>query len=62
MAYTYSHLYKINATGLRFFTVYGPYGRPDMACYLFTKAILKNKPIKVFNNWEMRETSLIDDT
>jgi UDP-glucuronate 4-epimerase len=62
MAHTYSHLYNINTTGLRFFTVYGPYGRPDMAYYLFTKAILKNQPIKVFNNGEMRrDFTYIDD-
>lgn len=54
MAHTYSHLYNIPTTGLRFFTVYGPYGRPDMALFLFTKAILDGKPIKVFNNGEMR--------
>jgi UDP-glucuronate 4-epimerase len=62
MAHTYSHLYNINTTGLRFFTVYGPYGRPDMAYYLFTKAILKNEPIKVFNNGKMqRDFTYIDD-
>ena len=62
MAHTYSHLYNIKTTGLRFFTVYGPYGRPDMAYYLFTKAILKNEPIKVFNNGEMlRDFTYIDD-
>ena len=62
MAHTYSHLYNINTTGLRFFTVYGPYGRPDMAYYLFTKAILKNEPIKVFNNGELRrDFTYIDD-
>lgn len=49
MAHTYSHLYDIPVTGLRFFTVYGPWGRPDMAIFLFTKAIFENKPIKVFN-------------
>lgn len=54
MAHTYSHLYNIPTTGLRFFTVYGPYGRPDMALFLFTKAILDGQPIKVFNNGEMR--------
>ena len=48
MAYTYCHLYKISSTGLRFFTVYGPWGRPDMAVYKFTEAMLKNKPIKVY--------------
>jgi UDP-glucuronate 4-epimerase len=62
MAYTYSHLYGIPATGLRFFTVYGPYGRPDMAYYSFTKAILEGKPIKVFNNGDMyRDFTYIDD-
>ena len=53
MAHTYSHLYGLPATGLRFFTVYGPWGRPDMALFLFTKAILAGKPIQVFNNGEM---------
>lgn len=62
MAYTYSHLYKIPSTGLRFFTVYGPFGRPDMAYYLFTKAIMEDKPIKVFNNGDMyRDFTYIDD-
>lgn len=62
MAYTYSHLYKIPATGLRFFTVYGPYGRPDMAYFLFTKAIMENKPIRVFNNGDMyRDFTYVDD-
>ena len=62
MAHSYSHLYKIPATGLRFFTVYGPWGRPDMALFLFTDAILKNKPIKVFNNGNMiRDFTYIDD-
>ena len=62
MAHTYSHLYNISTTGLRFFTVYGPYGRPDMAYYLFTKAILENEPIKVFNKGEMRrDFTYIDD-
>lgn len=62
MAHSYSHLYNINTTGLRFFTVYGPYGRPDMAYYLFTKAILNNEPIKVFNNGKMRrDFTYIDD-
>jgi UDP-glucuronate 4-epimerase len=62
MAYTYSHLYGIPATGLRFFTVYGPYGRPDMAYYSFTKAILEGKPIKVFNHGDMyRDFTYIDD-
>ena len=50
MAYTYNHLYNFQTTGLRFFTAYGPWGRPDMAIYLFTDSILKGKPLKVFNN------------
>ena len=54
MAHTYSHLFGIPTTGLRFFTVYGPYGRPDMALFLFTKAIIEGKPIQVFNNGEMK--------
>ena len=54
MAHTYSYLYNIPATGLRFFTVYGPWGRPDMALFLFTKAILNNEPIKVFNHGNMQ--------
>ena len=54
MAHTYSNLYNIPTTGLRFFTVYGPWGRPDMALFLFTKAILNNEPIDVFNNGKMR--------
>jgi UDP-glucuronate 4-epimerase len=62
MAYTYSHLYKIPTTGLRFFTVYGPYGRPDMAYFKFTKHIIEGKPIKVFNNGDMyRDFTFIDD-
>ncbi len=62
MAHTYSHLYKLPTTGLRFFTVYGPWGRPDMAYFLFTKAILERQPIKVFNNGEMyRDFTYIDD-
>lgn len=62
MAYTYSHLYKIPSTGLRFFTVYGPWGRPDMAYFLFTKAIMEGKPIKVFNHGKMkRDFTYIDD-
>jgi UDP-glucuronate 4-epimerase len=61
-AYVYSHLYNIPATGLRFFTVYGPYGRPDMAPMLFTDAIYKKKPIKVFNNGDLkRDFTYIDD-
>lgn len=54
MAHTYHHLYGINCTGLRFFTVYGPWGRPDMALFLFVDAIMKDKPINVFNNGEMQ--------
>jgi UDP-glucuronate 4-epimerase len=62
MAHTYSHLYRLPCTGLRFFTVYGPYGRPDMALFLFTKAILEEKPIKVFNHGRMkRDFTYIDD-
>ncbi|NJB35370.1 NAD-dependent epimerase [Croceivirga sp. JEA036] len=62
MAHTYSHLYGFKTTGLRFFTVYGPWGRPDMALFLFTDAILNNKPIKVFNNGKMeRDFTYIDD-
>ena len=62
MAHAYSHLYNIPTTGLRFFTVYGPYGRPDMALFLFTKAILENRPIDVYNNGEMqRDFTYIDD-
>ncbi len=62
MAHTYSHLYGLPTTGLRFFTVYGPWGRPDMALFLFTKAILENKPINVFNNGKMiRDFTYIDD-
>jgi len=62
MAHTYSHLFGLKTTGLRFFTVYGPWGRPDMAMFLFTKAILENKPIKVFNAGRMeRDFTYIDD-
>ena len=62
MAHSYSHLYDIPATGLRFFTVYGPWGRPDMALFLFTKSILDNKPIKVFNRGKMiRDFTYVDD-
>src|SRR5215469_16791907 len=62
VAYTYSHLYGLPATGLRFFTVYGPWGRPDMAAYLFTRAILAGEPIKVFNEGRMaRDFTYIDD-
>ena len=62
MAHSYSHLYDLPTTGLRFFTVYGPWGRPDMAPYLFTDAILSNREIKVFNNGKMkRDFTYIDD-
>lgn len=62
MAHTYSHLYDLPTTGLRFFTVYGPWGRPDMAMYLFTDAIVADQPIKVFNNGKMqRDFTYIDD-
>ncbi|WP_337878944.1 NAD-dependent epimerase [Rheinheimera sp.] len=62
MAHTYSHLYKLPTTGLRFFTVYGPWGRPDMAPWLFTKAIIAGSPIKVFNHGKlMRDFTYIDD-
>jgi UDP-glucuronate 4-epimerase len=62
MAHTYSHLYRLPCTGLRFFTVYGPWGRPDMALFLFTRAIIEDKPIKVFNHGKMqRDFTYIDD-
>jgi UDP-glucuronate 4-epimerase len=62
MAHTYSHLYGLACTGLRFFTVYGPWGRPDMALFLFTDAILKGRPIQVFNHGRMqRDFTYIDD-
>lgn len=62
MAHTYSHLYGLPTTGLRFFTVYGPWGRPDMALFLFTKAILEDQPIDVFNHGDMiRDFTFIDD-
>lgn len=62
MAHTYSHLFQLPTTGLRFFTVYGPWGRPDMAMWLFTKAILAGEPIDVFNNGQMRrDFTYIDD-
>lgn len=62
MAHTYSHLYGLPTTGLRFFTVYGPWGRPDMALFIFTRAILAGKPIKVFNYGRMkRDFTYIDD-
>lgn len=62
MAHTYSHLYGLPTIGLRFFTVYGPWGRPDMALFIFTKAILEGKPIQLFNNGNMeRDFTYIDD-
>lgn len=62
MAHTYAHLYRLPVTGLRFFTVYGPWGRPDMALFLFTKAILAGKPIDVFNYGKMRrDFTYVDD-
>ncbi|MDZ4689381.1 MAG: NAD-dependent epimerase [Planctomycetaceae bacterium] len=62
MAHTYSHLYKLPTTGLRFFTVYGPWGRPDMALWLFTQAILAGEPINVFNEGKMRrDFTYVDD-
>jgi UDP-glucuronate 4-epimerase len=62
IGHTYAHLYKVPATGLRFFTVYGPWGRPDMAAFLFTRAILAGEPIRVFNGGEMwRDFTYIDD-
>ncbi len=62
MAHTYSHLYRLPVTGLRFFTVYGPWGRPDMALFLFTRAMLAGEPIDIFNNGKMvRDFTYIDD-
>jgi UDP-glucuronate 4-epimerase len=62
VAHTYSHLYRLPTTGLRFFTVYGPWGRPDMAAWLFTRAILAGEPIKVFNHGRMRrDFTFVDD-
>lgn len=62
MAHTYSHLYNIPSTALRFFTVYGPFGRPDMAYFLFTKAIFEGKPINIFNHGDMlRDFTYVDD-
>ncbi len=62
MAHVYSHMFKIPSTGLRFFTVYGPWGRPDMALFLFVDSIIKNKPIKIFNDGNMvRSFTYIDD-
>ena len=62
MAHTYSHLYRLPATGLRFFTVYGPWGRPDMAMFIFATAILEGKPLRLFNNGNMRrDFTYVDD-
>jgi UDP-glucuronate 4-epimerase len=62
MAHTYAHLYQLPCTGLRFFTVYGPWGRPDMALFIFTRAILEGRPIDVFNHGQMRrDFTYIDD-
>ena len=62
MAHSYSHLFKLPTTALRFFTVYGPWGRPDMALFLFTKAILAGEPIRLFNNGQhTRDFTYIDD-
>ena len=62
MAHAWCSLYNIKATGLRFFTVYGPYGRPDMALFKFTKNIYENKPINVFNNGNhVRDFTYVDD-
>jgi len=62
MAHSYSHLYNLSCTGLRFFTVYGPWGRPDMALFLFTRAMLEDRPIDIFNNGNMeRDFTYIDD-
>jgi len=62
MANSYNHLFRLRSTGLRFFTVYGPWGRPDMAMYIFAKKIMNNDPIKVFNQGQMkRDFTYIDD-
>ncbi|HKU06331.1 MAG TPA: NAD-dependent epimerase/dehydratase family protein, partial [Bradyrhizobium sp.] len=62
MAYSYSHLYRLPVTGMRFFTIYGPWGRPDMAIFLFTKAIVEGRPIPLFNHGNMRrDFTYIDD-
>ncbi len=62
MAHSYSHLYRLPVTGLRFFTIYGPWGRPDMAIFLFTKAIIEGRPIKLFNHGKMRrDFTYVDD-
>jgi len=62
MAHTYSHLFNLPTTGLRYFTVYGPWGRPDMALFLFAKAILENRPIDVFNHGKMRRDDIAEGT
>ena len=62
MAHAYSHLFALPATGLRFFTVYGPWGRPDMAMWLFAEAILEGRPIRLFNHGQMRrDFTYVDD-
>src|SRR6267142_318958 len=62
MAHSYSHLYRLPTTGLRFFTIYGPWGRPDMAIFLFARAIIEGTPIKLFNHGKMRrDFTYIDD-
>jgi UDP-glucuronate 4-epimerase len=62
MAHCYAHLYRLPCTGLRFFTVYGPWGRPDMALFIFTRAILEDRPIEIFNQGRMqRDFTYIDD-
>ena len=62
MAHCYSHLYRLPVTGLRFFTIYGPWGRPDMAIFLFAKAIVEGTPIKLFNHGKMRrDFTHVDD-
>jgi UDP-glucuronate 4-epimerase len=62
MAHSYSHLYRLPVTGLRFFTIYGPWGRPDMAVFLFAKAIVEGRPIQLFNHGKMRrDFTYIDD-
>jgi len=62
MAHSYSHLFGLPTTGLRFFTVYGPWGRPDMALFLFAQAIVEGRPIEVFNNGDMeRDFTFVDD-
>ena len=62
MAHSYSHLYRLPVTGLRFFTIYGPWGRPDMAIFLFAKAIIEGTPIRLFNHGKMRrDFTHIDD-